>query len=370
MDNPTQIHHLVVALGFALGLIFGAAVQKTNFCAMGAVSDVVSMGHWNRMRMWLLAIAVAIIGTGALTVAGLIDPGKSLYASARFTWLSCIVGGLLFGIGMTLASGCGSKNIVRLGAGNLKALLVIGVLAVTAYMSIKGALAPLRVGVFDAVYVHLESGQTLPQLLARGLDWSATACAWLAALVSSVLLLVFVILDRGFRRDRDGWIGGLVIGLVIVGGWYVTGHLGYLAEHPDTLEEAFVATNSRRLESLSYVGPVAYTLELGLLWTDASLRVTFGIASVLGTLVGSFIHACASGSFRWESFSSVADMRRHLIGAVLMGFGGVTAVGCTIGQGISGFSTLALGSLLTFASIVSGCVLTLKWLYRRMQDET
>ena len=370
MDNPTQIHLLVVALGFALGLIFGAAVQKTNFCAMGAVSDVVSMGHWNRMRMWLLAIAVAIIGTGALGAAGLIEPGKSLYASARFTWLSYIVGGLLFGTGMTLASGCGSKNMVRLGAGNLKALLVLGVLAVTAYMSIKGALAPLRVHVLDAVYLHLEGGQTLPQLLARGLDWSASACTGLAAAVVALLLLAFVVRDHAFRRDRDGWIGGLLIGLVIVGGWYVTGHLGYLAEHPDTLEEAFIATNSRRPESLSYVGPVAYTLELGLLWTDASLRATFGIASVLGTLAGAFIYASASRSFRWESFSSAADMRRHLIGAVLMGFGGVTAVGCTIGQGISGFSTLALGSLLTFASIVTGCTLSLKWLYRSMQDET
>lgn len=370
MEDPTQIHYLVVALGFALGMVFGAVVQKTNFCAMGAVSDVVSMGHWNRMHMWLLAIAVAVAGTGGLSAAGLIDPAKSLYASTRFTWLSYSVGGLLFGVGMTLASGCGSKNMVRLGAGNLKALLVVVVLAITAYMTIKGALAPLRVGVLDSVYLHFDGGQTLAQLLTRATGWPAGVCASAVALMVTALLLVFVLSDRGFRRDRDGWIGGVAIGLVIIGGWYVTAYLGYLAEHPDTLEEAFIATNSRRPESLSYVGPVAYTLELGLLWTDASLRVSFGIASVIGTIVGSFLYARVSRGFRWESFSSAADMRRHLLGAALMGFGGVTAVGCTIGQGISGFSTLALGSLLTFAAIVTGCALTLKWIYWRMQGET
>jgi uncharacterized protein len=336
MEDPVQIHILVVALGLLLGALFGAVVRKTNFCAMGAVSDVVSMAHWNRMRMWLLAIAVAIAGTAALSAAGAIDPARTLYATARFTWLSYIVGGFLFGVGMTLASGCGSKNLVRLGAGNLKALVVVFLLGITAYMSIKGALAPLRVGLLDGVALQLQSGQTLPQLLSRGF----------------------------------GWTPGLSTALVAFAGWYVTGTIGYLAEHPDTLEEAFIATNSRRPESLSFVGPVAYTLELGLLWTDASLRVTFGIAIVLGTVLGAFLHAWATRGFRWEGFSSAGDMRRHLLGAVLMGFGGVTAVGCTIGQGISGLSVLALGSMLAFASIVAGSALTLKWLYWQMQRET
>jgi uncharacterized protein len=370
MEDPAQLHSLVVALGLLLGAVFGAVVQRTHFCAMGAVSDVVTMGHWNRMRMWLLAIAVAVAGTGALSAGGVIDPARSFYATARFTWLSYIFGGLLFGVGMTLASGCGSKNMVRLGAGNLKALVVVIVLGITAYMSIRGALAPLRVGLLDSVYLQFEGGQTLPQLLSRGLGWGSLQSTGLASLAVALAMLVFVVRDRGFRRDRDGWIGGLAIGLVIVGGWYVTGRIGYLAEHPDTLEEAFVATNSRRPESLSFVGPVAYTLELGLLWTDASLRATFGIAIVLGTVAGSFFHALATRGFRWESFASASDLRRHLLGATLMGFGGVTAVGCTIGQGVSGFSVLALGSMLAFASIVAGSALTLKWLYWRMQRET
>jgi uncharacterized protein len=370
MEDPVQIHILVVALGLLLGALFGAVVRKTNFCAMGAVSDVVSMAHWNRMRMWLLAIAVAIAGTAALSAAGAIDPARTLYATARFTWLSYIVGGFLFGVGMTLASGCGSKNLVRLGAGNLKALVVVFLLGITAYMSIKGALAPLRVGLLDGVALQLQSGQTLPQLLSRGFGWTPGLSTALVAFAFVLALLAFVAIDRDFRRDRDGWIGGVSIGLVIVAGWYVTGTIGYLAEHPDTLEEAFIATNSRRPESLSFVGPVAYTLELGLLWTDASLRVTFGIAIVLGTVLGAFLHAWATRGFRWEGFSSAGDMRRHLLGAVLMGFGGVTAVGCTIGQGISGLSVLALGSMLAFASIVAGSALTLKWLYWQMQRET
>lgn len=370
MEDPAHIHNLVVGLGFMLGLVFGAVVQKTDFCVMGAVSDVVNMGHWNRMRMWVLAIAVGVIGVGLLSAAGLIDTAKSLYAGARLTWLSYLVGGLLFGVGMTLASGCGSKNMVRLGGGNLKALVVILVLAVSAYMTIKGALAPLRIWVLDSVNMHLEGGQTLPLLLQRGLQWSAALSAWTACAAVAIALLAFVIGDREFRHDRNGWIGGIVIGLVIVGGWYVTAHIGYLAEHPDTLEEAFIATNSRRPESLSYVGPVAYALELGMLWTDASLHVSFGIASVLGTIAGAFLYSTLTRKFRWESFASAADMRRHLLGAFLMGFGGVTAVGCSIGQGISGFSTLALGSILATASIVAGSAITHKWLYWRMRRET
>ena len=159
------------------------------------------------------------------------------------------------------------------------------------------------------------------------------------------------------------------MGLVVVGGWYLSGNLGYLAEDPNTLQEAFVATNSGRMESLSFVAPQAYTLELLMFWTDKSKIVTFGIASVLGVVAGSATYALASGNFHWESFRDAGDTANHMLGGVLMGFGGVTAMGCTVGQGITGFSTLALGSMLTFASIVAGSALTMKWQYARMLRE-
>lgn len=369
MENPAQIAVVVVAFGFALGLIFGAVAHKTNFCAMGAVSDLVNMGHWNRMRMWLLAIAVGVLGAGALAATGSVDLTQSFYTGERLTWLSHVVGGLLFGAGMTLASGCGSRNLVRLGGGNLKSFIVVLMLAATAYMTMKGALAPLRVQVLDSVALHLPSGQDLPRLVSAGLGVDPTTLRWLLPALVFAALFAFVVAGRDFRPDRDAWLGGTVVGATIVGGWYVSGHLGHLLEHPDTLEEVYVATNSRRPESLTYVGPVAYTLELGLLWTDASLKLTFGIATVLGTLAGSFLYAIASRNFRWEGFGSPADLGNHLLGGLLMGFGGVTAVGCTIGQGISGFSTLAIGSILTFAALVAGAAATMKFLYWRMLRE-
>jgi uncharacterized membrane protein YedE/YeeE len=154
----------------------------------------------------------------------------------------------------------------------------------------------------------------------------------------------------------------------VVGGWYVTGHLGF-AENADTLEETFFATNSHTLESLSFVSPVAFTLELLMLWSDKSLTVTFGVAAVVGVVLGSFAYAIASRTFRWEGLAGAEDTANHVVGGILMGFGGVTAVGCTIGQGITGFSTLALGSILTFAAIVAGSALTMKYQYWRITRE-
>ncbi len=152
----------------------------------------------------------------------------------------------------------------------------------------------------------------------------------------------------------------MALGSLVVGGWYVSGHLGF-GENPDTLEDVYFATNSRTLESMSFVGPLAYGLELLLLWTDKSLHITFGIASVVGVVLGSAAVALASRSFRWEGFASLADLRQQLVGAVLMGFGGVTALGCTIGQGLSGISTLAIGSFIAVAGIIAGSVATLKY---------
>lgn len=359
--NPSA---LVVWGGFALGCVFGAVANRTNFCTMGAVSDVVNMGSWTRMRMWLLAIAVAIVGAQALQLAGLVDLGKSIYVRGNFTWLSYIVGGLLFGIGMTLGSGCGSKTLIRLGGGNLKSLVVFVFLGIAAYMTLKGLFAVWRVDGLDRVAVNLH-GQDLPTLLAAATGLAPRTARIVATLVVAGGLFAFVVKDRDFRAHFDNWLGGVVIGLVIVGGWYLTGHLGY-GENPDTLENTFFATNSHTIESLSFVAPLGYSLELLMLWTDKSLAVSFGIAAVLGIVAGSAAYALASRNFRWEGFAGPEDTASHVIGGILMGFGGVTALGCTIGQGLTGFSTLALGSILVFLSIVAGSALTMRLQYRRM----
>jgi uncharacterized membrane protein YedE/YeeE len=189
---------------------------------------------------------------------------------------------------------------------------------------------------------------------------------WLP-LVIALALGAFVFASREFRASREMIIGGLVVGAVIVGGWYVSGHLGYVPEDPQTLEEHFIATNSGRMESYSFVAPTAYLLELLMLWTDQSRVLTFGIAGVLGILAGSAAMALATRTFRWEGFASVEDIGNHVVGAVLMGFGGVTALGCTIGQGLTGISTLAIGSVLTLASIMAGCVAAVKYQMWRIE---
>jgi hypothetical protein len=162
-------------------------------------------------------------------------------------------------------------------------------------------------------------------------------------------------------------VGGVVIGAVIVAGWYLSGHVGHLAEDPATLEEKFVATNSGRMESFSFVAPVAYLLELLVYWTDTSRVLTFGIAGVLGMIVGAAAMATATRTFRWEGFSTTEDLVNHVVGGILMGFGGVTALGCTIGQGITGLSTLAIGSFLAFFSIVGGCLVALRYQVWRVE---
>jgi hypothetical protein len=367
--NPAAVASTVAWGGFALAFLFGAVGNKTNFCAMGAVSDMVNMGDWGRMRMWLLAIAVAILGSSALQLAGVVNLSKSIYMGANLPWLSYLVGGLAFGVGMTLGSGCASKTLIRIGGGSLKSLVVFVFLGIAAYVTLKGLFGAFRVGVLDPVALALPTGQDLPSLLAYAFGADKSTTLMLMSAIVAGLLLLFVFKQREFRRNFDGILGGVTVGLVVVGGWYVSGKLGYLAEDPNTLQEAFVATNTGRLESLSFVAPQAYTLELLMFWTDASRIVTFGIASALGVVAGSAAYALASGNFRWESFRDAGDTGNHMIGGVLMGFGGVTAMGCTVGQGITGFSTLALGSMLTFVSIVAGSALTMKWQYARMLRE-
>ena len=360
METPSSLPALVAWLAFALAFVFGAAAQRCNFCTMGAITDVVNFGEWRRMRMWLLAIAVAILGANALWAAGQIDLSKSLYVSNNLIWLAHLVGGLLFGFGMTLASGCGSRTLIRLGAGNLKSLIVIVFLALAAYMTLRGALALLRVNVFEAVRWDLGRAQDLPTLLG-GLGLEGPLARWLVPAAIGMALLIFVFKDREFRATTEYVIGGLVVGAVIVAGWYVSAHIGYLAEDPNTLQEAFVATNSSRPESYSFTSPVAYLLELLIFWTDKSKIMTFGVAGVLGMAAGAAAMALATKTFRWEGFNNTEDLVNHIVGGLLMGFGGVLALGCTIGQGLTGISTLAVGSILSFFAIVGGCVAAVKY---------
>ena len=352
---------------FGLSFIFGALAQRTHFCTMGAVADIVNMGAWARMRMWVLAIGVAMLGFNAMVFAGWIDAGKTIYAAPRLLWLSNLVGGLMFGFGMVLASGCGSKTLVRIGAGNLKSLVVFVVMAVAAFATLKGITAVARVNTVDQVALQLATGQDLPSLLAPALGWAKPQAALGLGLLLGGGLIVWA-LARAEGRSGEVLAGGLGSGLVIVGVWWVSGVLGHVAEDPNTLEEVFVgSTGGQRMESLSFVAPVANTLDWLLFFSDKSKVLTLAIASVLGVALGSAACALATRSFRWEAFRGVEDTANHLVGALLMGVGGVVALGCTIGQGLSGVSTLSLGSFIALAAIVAGAVLALRYQMWRLE---
>jgi uncharacterized membrane protein YedE/YeeE len=364
--NVAALTHTVLLSTFVLTFLFGAVLQRTHFCTMGAVSDVVNMGDWNRARMWVLAIGVAMIGTGLLAWAGLIDPTRTIYTASKLLWLSTLVGGLMFGFGMVLASGCGSKTLVRIGAGNLKSLVVFVFLGLSAYMTLRGLFGVIRVGTVDTVSVTLSTTQDLPSLLAPATGAARGVLQLALGLVVGGALALWALSSRGFRTF-DNLLGGIAVGLIIVAMWYVSGHIGYVSEDPNTLEEVFLASNSGRMESLSFVAPYAYTLDWLMMFSDKSKVLTIGIVSVIGVIAGAAAYALATRSFRWEGFGNAEDVANHMVGGILMGAGGVTALGCTVGQGLSGVSTLAVGSFIALAGILVGAVLGFRYQIWRLE---
>ena len=357
-----SLQHAAAWWAFAISLLFGAVAQRSNYCTMGAISDIANFGDWTRARMALCSVGVAILGVAWLKASGTVDMTKSFYVAPKLIWLSHIVGGLLFGFGMTLASGCGSKTLIRVGTGSLRALVTLLVMGLFAWFTLRGIQAVFRVATFDAVSTTLATPQDIPSVL--GL--AGTAATVVAVLIGAALV-AFAFAGREFRRDHWNWVGGLVVGAVVVAGWYASGRVGFIAEHPESLEAAWVSTNSGRPESLTFTAPPAYLLELLAFWSDKSKFVTFGIASILGVIAGACGMALATRTFRWEGFAGVEDLSNHLVGAALMGFGGVLALGCTVGQGLTGMSTLALGSLITLVFIVVGCKLALRYQLWRLE---
>ncbi len=332
--------------GFLIGLALGAIVFRTNFCAMGSVSDMVSFGDSRRFRAWLLAAATAVVGAQWLAHIGVVELGRSIYLTPSFNWSGNILGGLLFGIGMVFGGGCATRNLARVGGGDMRALLTLIVLGISAYIALGGIFGPVRAALESTTAVALTSpSQGLPDLaglLVKGRPGAARLM--LTALVVGILL-AYCFSDVTFRSAYSHIASGVGVGLCIVAGWALTG-LTYdeLASRPSVPI------------SLTFVRPTGDALE----WLQRSTALGlpgFGVATVFGTIVGAFIVAKATGQFRLATFSDKGDTLRNLGGAVLMGVGGIMALGCTIGQGITGISTLSAGSFLTFAALVAGAVI-------------
>lgn len=358
----------VLWAAFAVSALFGLIVHRTHFCTMGAISDIVNMGDWTRLRMWVMSIGVAMLGFHGMAWLGWIDPSQTIYYSGRIIWLSALVGGALFGFGMVLASGCGSKTLVRIGAGSLKGLVVFFVMGVTAFATLRGITAVLRDRTVDRVAVDMQPGSALPAWLSAQLGWDPATAALGVGCGLGAVLVVWAATGEGVRRSPDAWLGGLGVGAAVALMWWVTGRLGFVPEHPETLEPVFVATNSGRMEALTFTAPLAYTLDWLIYFSDVNKVLTLGVVSVLGVIAGAFVHALATRSFRWEGFVGTRDTALHLVGAVCMGVGGVTAMGCTIGQGLSGISTLSVTSVVALVGIVLGALAGFRfqlWLLER-----
>ena len=365
-DELARLSHQVLWATFFVAVWLGAVVQRTGFCTMGAVSDVVSMGDWTRMRQWGLAAGVAIIGFGVLAWTGLIAPDKTLYASNRWIWLSALAGGGIFGFGMVLSSGCASKALVRVGGGNLKALVVVMVLGIAAFATLKGLTAVWRTQTVDRVALDFTTTASLPAWAAQASGVHPAVPGLVLALAIGGALVVWALAARDFRQ-RVNLLGGIGVGAAVVAMWWISGHFGHVAEHPETLQETFLATNSTRAEAFSFVSPIAYTLDWLMFYSDQNKLLTVGIVSVFGVIAGSAVVALAQRSFRWEGFGGTGDLGHHLTGAVLMGVGGVTAMGCSIGQGVSGLSTLSATSIVAVAAMIGGAVLALKYQAWRLE---
>ncbi|MDP4299500.1 YeeE/YedE family protein [Leptothrix discophora] len=346
---------------FILAFAFGALGVRTQFCTMGAIADAVNFGDWRRLRMWMLAIGVAVLGFNLLVAKGHFVADQTLYGGNRWQWASAAVGGAMFGFGMVLSSGCGSRNLQRLGSGSLKALVVLVVMGLAAWMTLRGLTAVVRANTVDTLALTLSTSQDLPSVLGALMGGSRTTWAAVLGLLIGGGLMAWVLSARE-GREAVVLAGGLGSGALLLGVWWVSLQFGHLAEHPETLEEAFLGTASRRGEALNFVGPVAQGLEWLVFFTDAGRRTTTGLVAVLGVFSGSLAVHLLRGEFRWEGFRDTADTARHLFGAVLMGIGGVTAMGCSIGQGLSGISTLGLTSMVALAAIVLGCVGGLRFL--------
>jgi len=375
-----EITQEILLYGFIIAVIMGAVVNKTNFCTMGAVSDMVNMGDMSRMRSWLLAIVVALIGLTSIEYLGLVDldslENRQLrppYRMANFDWFRYILGGTMFGIGMTLASGCGNKTLVRIGGGNIKSVFVLIIASTFAYLMqftsfyevvFYNWLNPMMVDLSLMDLPRQDLG-TIAQVT-TGLG-SAIELRLVFGLMIATGLLIYIFKSKDFRSSFDNIFGGLVVGLSVTAAWFVTGGekgIEWL-EEVEMMDEPPFGVGT---QAFSFTNPMADLANLVVNMGQLNF-VTFGLMALAGVIFGSFLYSVLFRKFRIEWFNSIGDFGNHAVGAALMGIGGILALGCTIGQGVSGVSTLAVGSFMAFFSLIFGCALTMKIQYYKMVYE-
>ena len=374
---------------FIISVILGAIVNKTNFCTMGAVSDMVNMNDYGRIRAWLLAIATATFCVSVLEYMGMINVDDTFppYRGDQLIYAENILGGIIFGIGMTFASGCGNKSLIRIGGGNIKSVFVFAALGIAAYYmtnpfpdSDKTLYSLFFYDWLNPLAITLDTKQDIGALISGD---DPTTSRLVLGLIATAGLLFYIFKAAEFRQNKDNILGGIIIGLAVAAAWYTSNNITVIADETnyslveyyeewdmladdDTGKPAVARTLNP--QSFTFVNPIGQTYGYIKDGFDSSL-ITFGLISVFGVVLGSFLWSLISRSFRIEWFVDLKDFLNHMMGAILMGIGGTLALGCTVGQGITGVSTLALGSFITLIAIVFGSALTMKIQYYRIVYE-
>jgi hypothetical protein len=389
-DNFAAAQSFLLIAGFVIAFIMGAIVNKTHFCTMGAVSDWINMEHTGRLRAWGLAIGVALLGVVILEMLGLVNLNSSYppYRNGQLIWAENLLGGILFGIGMTIAGGCGNKCLVRIGAGNLKSIVVFLIIGVVAYFMLnpfpgsdKTLYSMLFYPWLNPLAINMGNSQDLGTVL--GGESNAVMVRLVIGSILGLALVWLAFKSKDFRSSSDFALGGIAVGLCVLAAWYVTsnimvnvedqpypltqyyGEWDMLAESEAGKPAIGAALGS---QSFTFINPMGQAIGYALGGFNSSL-LTFGLMALFGVAAGSLVWALVTRTFRIEWFSSKADVINHLLGAILMGVGGVLAMGCTVGQAITGVSTLAIGSFIAFAGIVLGSALTMKVQFYQMMYE-
>ncbi|SFZ97635.1 YeeE/YedE family protein [hydrothermal vent metagenome] len=340
-----EIFEIVNIFALLMGLTFGAIAQKTQFCFSGSIKDYMLFSSTRRGASVVMAMITAIVGTYLLTLVYEIDLSETVWLKEDVNYFTIILGGMLFGSGMVIADGCSSRHLVKFAQGDNKSLVTVIFIAIFAFASMKGVLSPIVLWLTtNEILMNLSSFVKNVQLN--------------IFVVLFVLLLILAVLTKKFKRVielKDGFF----IGLLVVGAWYLTGVYGAQTLELDTRYVNFTA--------ITFVGPSARSLAMFTNWKINNLD--FGIVLIFGVLIGAFI---MSRFNRKYSFGCVSNIKMHkltnsMAGGALMGVGGVLAIGCTVGQGLSGLSTLAVASFVAIVSIFISGMITASILNKKKQ---
>lgn len=347
IDQP----QVLLLLGMALiGIAYGLIAQWSRFCLLRGLLHRWQHQDSRKLQAFALAMATSLLFTQLARVLFDLDLDRSVFFPRDFSPLLVLLGGVIFGYGMTLANACGARSVVLLASGNLRSAVTLLALALGAGMTLSGILAPLRL-LLDGLPLPRLSGVTLPELFGLASSWAMVVLISLLLLV----LLAFCFLScprcrtSGRRLALDGRdaLGGLSLGLLIALSWWWT---GWAAQDP---------FQPQAPAALSFIAPIAQTQQYLLLSTGS--RLNLGVVLVLGVFCGALVRALLAKEFRWQGFDSTRQTHFSLLGGFMMGVGGVLALGCSVGQGLSGFSTLALTSFFALAGILLGT----RWAMRR-----